>query len=258
MSIGQEWQTSVDGVDSWVLRGSAGATMTIGLDEAGPLPALTCSASGAVPLDAAFGFAFEASAGLLRPRLIGRRSGDVVLANLAGALALASRTIGNWSGIEWPIVLGEEVAGTHFAGPYAERVPFLQLHLTLDEGSMGVSTCAAAPGWALEFDADATIDLNDLDDGFSRPHARLTLPTGRVTSVRLVVDNSRRGLLRPDSIFAEALLGVGNTSVLLIAAEPDEDGVWRRYDESVTVLRNPRAADALPWEPPRPRSTAAG
>ncbi|GAB3923220.1 hypothetical protein GCM10029976_013120 [Kribbella albertanoniae] len=254
MSIGQEWQTSVDGAGGWVLRGSDGATMTIGLDETGPLPVLTCSASGPVPFEAAFGFGFEASAGLLRPRFIGRRSGDVVLANLAGALALAGRTISNWSGIEWPIVLGEELAGTHFAGPYAERVPFLQLHLTLDEGSMGLSTCAAAPVWALEFDADATIDLNDLDEGFSRPHARLPLPTGRVTSVRLVVDDSRRGLLRRDSIFAEALLGIGNSSVLLIAAEPDEDGIWRRYDESVTVVRNPHAADALPWDPPRPRA----
>ncbi|MFB6723111.1 hypothetical protein ACFCV3_23225 [Kribbella sp. NPDC056345] len=256
MSIGQEWQTSVDDGTGWVLRGSAGTSLTISLDESGPLPVLTSSASGPVPADAAFGFAFEASVGLLRPRFISRRSGDVVLANLAGALSLAGRTIGNWSGIEWPTVLGEELADTHFAGPYAERVPFLQLHLTLDEGSMSLCTCAAGPVWGLEFEPDVEIELNHFDEGFSRPHTRLPLPTGRVGPVQVVVDDSRRGLLRRDSIFAEALLCIGNTSVLLIAAEPDEEGVWRRYDKSVTVVRNPRAADALAWEPPRPRATA--
>ncbi|MFC9688791.1 hypothetical protein ACFTSF_09645 [Kribbella sp. NPDC056951] len=252
MSIGQEWQTSVDDATGGVLRGPASATMTITLDDTGPLPLLTSSASAPIPTEAATRFAFEATVGLLRPRFLSRRGSDAVPSNIARGLALAGRTLTNWSGIEWPIVLADDLAGTHFAGPYGERVPFLQMHLALDEGSMGLSTCQAAPGWGLEFDANATIALNDLDEGFTRPHAQLPLPTGRITSVAVVVDNTQRGWLRRDSIFTEALLRINNASVLLIAAEPDDEGVWRRYDESVTVLRVPHAADALPWEPPRP------
>jgi hypothetical protein len=48
-------------------------------------------------------------------------------------------------------------------------------------------------------------------------------------------------------------LRIGGQAVLLIAAEPvDGNHDWHLYDETVTVLRDPSAADRLEWVQQRP------
>jgi hypothetical protein len=226
-----------------------GYVMEIFREDSAAVPILTCKSYQPVPPDIVTRFTQEATADVLHGVLGQDRTGWLTK-NIARALALAGQTILRWSGPEWPLEVGDQPSQNIFAPPGAERVPFSWLRAQLIDGAAYVSVYQDSDGFGLNFLPEQDYSLEIFAAGALRPHHDAALPTGLVEQVELVIDNS---LPAGDVILSELTMRIDGQSVLLMAAEPvDGDHDWRLYDESVTVLRDPTAADRLDWVQQRP------
>ena len=153
--------------------------------------------------------------------------------------ALSGRTVLAWDGIE--MALSERPpAGIQFSDP---RVPFLQLvwvHLVLDNGSVIISTYQGDAWFGLQLSDSDPFGADDCSGIYRwRP---LDLPTGRVGSVQVVVE---------EGTLSRIALDVGGRDLLLVAGEVYE--TWtdelevHRLDESVLLFTDPADAQKVRW-----------
>jgi hypothetical protein len=225
-------------------------------EDSRPLPVISCKVFRHFPAELVARFTYQATADLLSGVVSVDGTGWLT-ENIARTLALTGRTVLGWSGVEWPVQLAGEMAGessaTLFADVDAERVPFSWLQARLDDGEVEVYTYQDDGAFGLRFELQSRFLLADFTDGEYRLHPEAALPVGSIESTEIVVDSSVENLDHSEhAVLTEVTFRVDGESVLLMAAEPDGPDDWRRYDESVVVLRDPSAADRLDWYPPRP------
>ncbi|HEY0473021.1 MAG TPA: hypothetical protein VGD34_15215 [Kribbella sp.] len=229
-----------------------GPVMEVFREDSAAVPVISCKTFRRLPADLVARFTHEATADLLAGVLHAESTGWLA-ANIARALALTGRNVLGWTGVEEPVELADELTGTQFAGPGAERVPFAWLRARLDEGEAGISIYQDDAHFGIRFEPRCPFTLEAFSKGEFRLHPEAPLPVGFIHATEVVIDSSVRTTgAGEEAVLTEVTLHIGDESVLLIAAGaygPDE---WHIYDESLVVLRDAAAADRLEWFPQRP------
>ena len=170
--------------------------------------------------------------------------------NISAALLLASSEVLAWEGEEWALAAGEGDVPPVWGTPSDDRMPFAWIrgrgvdHESLigiyqDDGVFGLCFIPAVDP-----------KLPESDAGSLRSRRDVPVVTGRINKVEVAFDTSVEGGSAP-GLVTEVLLHGDTSSTLLIAAEAYSRDEWHLYDESVVVVADVAAADALTWVPPR-------
>lgn len=225
-----------------------GLAMEVFRDDSKTVPVLSCRAFIPTPKEIVDRFTQEATVDLLADVLNQDRTGWLA-ANIARALALTGQTVLGWSGLEWAIPTwpDEEILWSD-----GDRVPFDYLRGQLTDGVVVITTYQDDHVNGLRFEPAGRTDLGP-STSETRPQTEASLPIGSFEVVEVVVDTTVRSKgWDGDAVLSEVTFQIAGEAVLLLAAEAEGEGVWKLYDESVVVLRDPSAADRLEWFQPRP------
>lgn len=172
--------------------------------------------------------------------------------NISAALLLASCEVTAWEGEEWALESGDDDVALAWATPADGRTPFAWLRAIGDGCDSLISIYQDDAVFGLNFVPTVDLQLPHSDEGSLRSRRDVPVVTGRINKVEVVLDTSVEGGSAP-GLVTEVLLHGDTSSSLLIAAEAYSRYEWHLYDESVVVLSDVGAADALDWIPARRR-----
>jgi hypothetical protein len=175
-----------------------------------------------------------------------------VTRNIAAALLFASYEIVTWEGEEWALESGPNDEALAWAEPDDPRTPYAWLRAKSRTADSVISVYQDDANFGLCFIPSSGPRLPEFATGSLRPRRDIPLTRGRVERVELAYDTTVKGGHSP-GLVTEVRLHGESTTTHLIAAEAYSRNEWHLYDESVTALTNPTAADTLAWFPPRQR-----
>lgn len=170
--------------------------------------------------------------------------------NISAALLLASCEVVGWEGEEWALESGDDDVPLAWATPADGRTPFAWVRARGAARDSLITVYQDDAVFGLSFLPAVDLQLPGADEGSLRSRRDVPLVAGRINKVEVVLDTLVEGGSAP-GLITEALLHGDTSTSLLIAAESYSVDEWHLYDESVVVLPDVAAADALDWIPPR-------
>ncbi|WP_206063252.1 hypothetical protein [Nocardioides sp. HDW12B] len=173
-----------------------------------------------------------------------------IMKNISAALLLASLDVLAWEGEEWALESGDDDVALAWAMPADGRTPFAWLRARGSDRDFLISIYQDDAVFGLSFVSNVDLQLPGTDHGSLRSRRDVPLVVGGIKKVEVVLDTLVEGGSAPGLVTEVLLHGDASTS-LLIAAESYSHNEWHLYDESVVVLPDVAAADALDWIPPR-------
>ncbi len=170
--------------------------------------------------------------------------------NISAALLLASCEVVGWEGEEWALESRSDDVALAWAMPTDGRTPFAWLRARGTDRDSLITVYQDDAVFGLSFLPTVDLQLPGSDEGSLRSRQDVPLVAGRINKVEVVLDTLVEGGSAP-GLVTEVLLHGDASSSLLLAAESYSRGEWHLYDESVVVLPDVSASDAIDWIPPR-------